>query len=396
MLAARRSGCAATSCPPAINTVMAGLGWFAVNSVSGAFALATLTGMPDLDRAAHHRGARGRARVRRSRPRAGVRALREHRARRRVHHRHHRHLREPAGRARGIAEPQRLQLRRLHAHRVRGVRLCGRLEPVRIGLQPLPAEDRQPGEDRLGGRPRQLRLLHRADGGRCRVGADRRLRRARRRPTPSSSGMPIWIADITLVAIAIGAIAANALNIYSGAMSFLAAGVQDPVHPSPGDHRGRLRRHGIRRSPSISILAELHEQLRELPAGDRLLDRSVARDRARRPPAAPRHGDRRRSSPTRPSTATRPGSSRLSSPASISIWLFSNQVLFTGFLVREKRAAGLGSATSPRWSASCSAAVLYFLLFKAFKPKLGGPLADEPDADRRRRRGGHHGVGSAA
>src|SRR3954453_6789724 len=32
--------------PAAINTVMAGLGWFAVNSVSGAFALATLTGMP--------------------------------------------------------------------------------------------------------------------------------------------------------------------------------------------------------------------------------------------------------------------------------------------------------------------------------------------------------------
>ena len=32
--------------PAALNTVMAGLGWFAVNSVSGAFALSTLTGMP--------------------------------------------------------------------------------------------------------------------------------------------------------------------------------------------------------------------------------------------------------------------------------------------------------------------------------------------------------------
>src|ERR1700712_2447124 len=32
--------------PAAINTVMAGLGWFAVNSISGALALATLTGMP--------------------------------------------------------------------------------------------------------------------------------------------------------------------------------------------------------------------------------------------------------------------------------------------------------------------------------------------------------------
>ena len=25
------------------------------------------------------------------------------------------------------------------------------------------------------------------------------------------------------------------------------------------------------------------------------------------------------------------------------------------------------------------AAVLYFVLFRVFKPKLGGPLADEPD-----------------
>ena len=32
--------------PAGLNTVMAGLGWFATNSVSGAFALATLTGMP--------------------------------------------------------------------------------------------------------------------------------------------------------------------------------------------------------------------------------------------------------------------------------------------------------------------------------------------------------------
>src|SRR3954451_9397088 len=32
--------------PSALNTVMAGLGWFATNSVSGAFAFTTLTGLP--------------------------------------------------------------------------------------------------------------------------------------------------------------------------------------------------------------------------------------------------------------------------------------------------------------------------------------------------------------
>ena len=40
--------------------------------------------------------------------------------------------------------------------------------------------------------------------------------------------MPTWIGDLTLLCIALGAVAANALNIYSGAMSFLALGVRLP------------------------------------------------------------------------------------------------------------------------------------------------------------------------
>jgi purine-cytosine permease-like protein len=38
--------------------------------------------------------------------------------------------------------------------------------------------------------------------------------------------MATWLGDITLVAIAVGAVAANALNIYSGAMSALATGIR--------------------------------------------------------------------------------------------------------------------------------------------------------------------------
>jgi purine-cytosine permease-like protein len=38
--------------------------------------------------------------------------------------------------------------------------------------------------------------------------------------------MSTWLRDITLVAIAVGAVAANALNIYSGAMSALATGIR--------------------------------------------------------------------------------------------------------------------------------------------------------------------------
>ncbi len=38
------------------------------------------------------------------------------------------------------------------------------------------------------------------------------------------------LADVTLLAIAVGAICANALNVYSGSMSFLALGVRLPLH----------------------------------------------------------------------------------------------------------------------------------------------------------------------
>ena len=44
----------------------------------------------------------------------------------------------------------------------------------------------------------------------------------------SASVMPVVLGRITLLAIAVGAVAANALNVYSGSMSFLAAGVRLP------------------------------------------------------------------------------------------------------------------------------------------------------------------------
>ncbi len=50
-------------------------------------------------------------------------------------------------------------------------------------------------------------------------------------PTAAFTGVfPTWLADLTLLAIAIGAIAANALNIYSGAISFTAIGIKLPLH----------------------------------------------------------------------------------------------------------------------------------------------------------------------
>ncbi len=45
-----------------------------------------------------------------------------------------------------------------------------------------------------------------------------------------TSVFPSWLADLTLLAITIGAIAANAINIYSGAISFTAIGIKLPLH----------------------------------------------------------------------------------------------------------------------------------------------------------------------
>src|SRR5579871_1086168 len=44
-----------------------------------------------------------------------------------------------------------------------------------------------------------------------------------------TSHMSTFVADITLIAIALGAISANALNVYSGVMSFLSTGIRLPL-----------------------------------------------------------------------------------------------------------------------------------------------------------------------
>ena len=49
-------------------------------------------------------------------------------------------------------------------------------------------------------------------------------------PTAAFTGqLPGWLGDLTLLAIALGAVSANVLNIYSGAMSFLTLGIRLPL-----------------------------------------------------------------------------------------------------------------------------------------------------------------------
>jgi purine-cytosine permease-like protein len=50
-------------------------------------------------------------------------------------------------------------------------------------------------------------------------------------PTTAFVGvLPAWLAALTLICIALGAVAANVLNVYSGAMAFLSLGVNVPLH----------------------------------------------------------------------------------------------------------------------------------------------------------------------
>jgi purine-cytosine permease-like protein len=47
--------------------------------------------------------------------------------------------------------------------------------------------------------------------------------------TAFTSNLPGWLASLTLLSIALGAIAANVLNVYSGALAFLTLGIRLPL-----------------------------------------------------------------------------------------------------------------------------------------------------------------------
>lgn len=198
-------------------------------------------------------------------------------------------------------------------------------------------------------------------------------------PTTSFvSSMPTVIRDLTLVAIAIGAIAANALNIYSGAMSFLAAGIRIPF---------ALRRAII--AVGFGVIGGIIALIAVVNASfshnyenfllviaywiapwlgivfvDRFLRRgtSIAEmvpDRAKyRNPA---------------------GILALIIAGVVSIALFSNQSFFLGFVVQ-----ATGGVASPIGDLTplvgfVLAGLVYWALFVAFKVKVGGPLSEEPD-----------------
>jgi nucleobase:cation symporter-1, NCS1 family len=362
--------------PAALNTVMAGLGWFAVNSVSGAFALATLTGMP---------------------PWLGlVIVVVAEVALAFVGHDLVQFFERYAAIVLGVifvvacitifVTPGAAAPIAKHGFSFAGFTLTAAAAfGYAAGWNPYAADysrylPKNSSRRAVGwaaglGDFVSCTLLMAAGA------ASASIAGAAKDATPTDAfvhSMPPVIADLTLIAIAIGAVAANALNIYSGAMSFLAAGVRIPF---------RLRRAIIALGfgvlgfviALVSILSDstsAYENFLLVIAywiapwlgvvlADRLLRRGTA------------------------IAEFLPDSAKYRNPAGllaflaglvVSILLFSNQVLFTGLLVQ-----ATGGLASPLGDLTplvgfLLAGVLYAVLFPAFRPAVGGPVDQEPEA----------------
>jgi NCS1 family nucleobase:cation symporter-1 len=186
-------------------------------------------------------------------------------------------------------------------------------------------------------------------------------------PTADFTGvMPHWIGNLTLLAIALGAVSANVLNIYSGAMSFLAMGIRLPL---------ALRRAIVALLFGAIGLAVAFTGLHDAGAkyenfllviaywiapwlGVMFVDRILRRGTSINLLV----GDTRYQNWAGP-IAMLVG-------MAVSIWLFSNQTKYLAPIPKAHPAVGditfeVGFVL---------AAVLYFVLFKALKPRVDPPL----------------------
>ncbi len=199
-------------------------------------------------------------------------------------------------------------------------------------------------------------------------------------PTGSfTASMPPLVRDLTLIAIAVGAIAANALNIYSGAMSFLAAGIKI---------RFGLRRAIIALGFGVigffialsavlnATLSVNYENFLLVIAywiapwlGVVLVDRFLRRGTEIHS-IVPDHARYRNSA----------GVIAFLVGLVVSVLLFSNQSFFHGLFVAQSLTAtdpnGIGDYTAI--VGLIVSASVYLLLFRTLKPALGGPLGATP------------------
>jgi NCS1 family nucleobase:cation symporter-1 len=193
----------------------------------------------------------------------------------------------------------------------------------------------------------------------------------------SEAVMPAVLGKLTLLAIFFGAISANAVNIYSGAMSFLAMGIRIPL--------------ALRRALVAGVFGVLGFVIALIASGDPensyenfllviaywiapwlgvvLADHLYRRGTRIGPFLA---DDAR--------YVNRPGLIALVVGIVVSIWLFANQTFYTGLLVLPTETItdgfvtdyGIGDLTP--LVGFVLAVVLYFALLPVFKPGRGGAM----------------------
>jgi NCS1 family nucleobase:cation symporter-1 len=190
-------------------------------------------------------------------------------------------------------------------------------------------------------------------------------------PTDSfTAGLPGWISSITLLAIAVGAISANALNIYSGSMSFLAIGIKIPF-----ERRRAIVALGFGVLGFVIAMLALpdagasYENFLLVIAywiapwlGIVLADRWLRRGTAVLALVVDEKNKYR--NPT--------GIIAFVVAAVVSIGLFSNQAVYVGLVARAVPEIGDFTALV----GFALAAVLYVALFRIVKPVLGPPLSE--------------------
>ncbi len=189
--------------------------------------------------------------------------------------------------------------------------------------------------------------------------------------------MPTIVGKLTLLAIFFGAISANALNIYSGAMSFLAVGIRIPLTLRRAIVAGAFGIVGFfialaaSADPSGSyenfllVIAYWIAPWLGVVLSDRLYRRGTG--------IAPFLAERAR-------YTNWPGLIALVVGMVLSIWLFANQTLYTGLLVAptERFAGGFvadyGIGDLTPLVGFVIAVVVYFALLPVFGPRKGAPL----------------------
>jgi NCS1 family nucleobase:cation symporter-1 len=193
----------------------------------------------------------------------------------------------------------------------------------------------------------------------------------------SDAVMPVVVGKLTLLAIFFGAIAANALNIYSGAMSFLAIGVRIPLTLRRAIVAGAFGVIGffIALAASADPSGSYENFLLVIAywiapwLGVVLADRFYRRGTGI---AAFLADDAR--------YVNRPGLIAMVVAMVLSIWLFANQTLYTGLLVAptERFSGGFvadyGIGDLTPLVGFVLAVVIYFALVPLLTPAKGAPL----------------------